>query len=268
MKKYLYGFKFNFLTSFNYRFNTAVSLLFSNLRLLITIIFWALIYGGDMQKVLNGFTLSAIITYMIFMDLFGTISFLMRDSGFEIAAMIKSGALGPAMLKPQNLGASLYFRNFAAGVTALIPQAAFVLCAMPFAARYLVWGLSAAGAASILLFLVAGTVTAHLLNSILGYMAFWLEEANAVMWSFAVLLNFLMGFFIPIDFFPKWSIAAIEMLPVASWGYIQTKIYIGLYPAEKQLLLLAVQCAWIAALLAANALIWNRGVRKFSSVGA
>ena len=37
MKKYLYGFKMYFLNSFNYRFNTVVSLVFGNIGILIEI---------------------------------------------------------------------------------------------------------------------------------------------------------------------------------------------------------------------------------------
>ena len=267
MRKYLYGFKLYFLNSFNYRFNTVIGLIFGNLRLIITIFFWNLIYGGDMQKVMNGFTLTGMITYMIIIDVFGSIAYTLRNSGFNYSDMIKGGSLGPALLKPQSLGASIYFRNLAGGITGLMPQALLVVCAMPFIARFMVWDLSLINAASILLFLAVGTISAHLLCSLLGYMAFWLEEANAVMWSFAVLLNFTSGFFIPLDFFPKWSVPVLEILPISSWGYIQTKIYIGLYPRDRQIELLIVQIVWIGVLLMLNSIIWKRGVKKYSAVG-
>jgi ABC-2 type transport system permease protein len=267
MKKYLYAFKINFLNSVNYRFNTLINLVFGNLRLIIVIFFWNLIYGGDTQKVLNGFTLGGIITYLIIIDILGTLAFNLRNSGFDFSGMIKSGSLGPELLKPRRLGAHIYFRNLAGGITGMIPQAAFIICIMPFAARFLVWDLNIINVAFILLFLAAGTASSHLLCSILGYMAFWLEEADAVMWSFAVLLNMAMGFFIPLDFFPKWSIPILEMLPFSSWGYIQTKIYIGLYQIDRQILLLTVQILWIGALSWLNAAIWKKGVKRYSAVG-
>ncbi|MCL2060130.1 MAG: ABC-2 family transporter protein [Oscillospiraceae bacterium] len=267
MRKYLYGFKLYFLNSFNYRFNTLVNLLFGNVRLIIMVFFWVAIYGGDAQKTLNGFTLAGMITYLIIMDVFSSIIFGLRSSGQVYSGMIKSGSLGPALLKPQSLNISVYFRNLSEGITGMIPQFIVVACAMPFVARFLVWDVDLARMALIPLFLAVGSVSAHLLCSILGYMAFWLEEANAVLWSFMVLLNMLTGFFLPLDFFPKWSIAVLQMLPFASWGYIQTKIYIGLYPLGEQAALLAVQLAWVGALLLANKLIWQKGTRKFSSVG-
>jgi ABC-2 type transport system permease protein len=101
----------------------------------------------------------------------------------------------------------------------------------------------------------------------MGYMAFWLEEATAVMWSLVVLFNILTGFFLPLDFFPQWSVAILEMLPFASWGYIQTKLYIGFYTLDKQVILFAVQVAWVFALLLFNKMVWEKGVRKYSAVG-
>ena len=267
MIKYFYGFKLNLLHSLNYRFNTFIGLLFGNLRLLIVIFFWNLIYGGDMRKTLNGFTLPGMVTYLIVIDVLGTLAFVMRGSGFDYSALIKNGALGPSILKPRNLGVDIYFRNLSAGISALLPQAAVVAALLPLIGRFLVWDINPAGTAYIAFFMLSGTITGHLLCSLLGYMAFWLEESNAVMWSFAVLLNFSMGFFLPLDFFPGWLAPVLEIMPFASWGYIQTKVFIGLYPAEKLAPLLAVQAAWICVLLPLNALVWNRGVRRFSSVG-
>ena len=267
MTKYLYGFKLYFLDSFNYRFNAVIQTIFSNLRLLIIIFFWVLIYNNDIHKVLNGFTLSGIITYLVIMDIFGSMVYSLRNSGFEYSFMIKGGSLGPALLKPQSLNIYVYFRNLADGVTSTLPQILLVACVMPFITEFLVWDITLINFLFIVLFLAVGTVSTHLLCSALGYMAFWLEEANAIMWSFMVLFNILTGFFLPLDFFPSWSIRILEMLPFASWGYIQTKLYIGLYPPEKMIFLLAVQIVWIFALLLLNKAVWKEGIKKYSAVG-
>jgi len=267
MKKYLYGFKLYFLNANNYRFNAIVQMLFHNTRLLVMIFFWVLIYNGDTEKVLSGFTLSGIITYLVFMDVFGSLIYGLRSSGFIYSDMIKSGTLGPALLKPQSLNIHVYFRNLADGVTSTIPQILLVICVLPFVARFLAWDLSISGLISIIIFLIIGTISTHLLCSALGYLAFWFEEANAVMWSFMVLFNILTGFFLPLDFFPGWSIRILEMLPFASWGYIQTKIFIGFYPTDKLIILLAVQVLWIFVLLFFNKAIWSKGVVKYSAVG-
>jgi len=181
--------------------------------------------------------------------------------------MVKSGSLGPSLLKPQSLNIFVYFRNLADGVTSSIPQIVLVACVIPFVSGFLVWDVSLINLVSIVLFLAVGTVSTHLLCSLLGYIAFWFEEANAVMWSFMVLFNILTGFFLPLDFFPEWSIKTLEMLPFTSWGYIQTKLYIGFYPQDEQALLFTVQVIWIFALLILNKAVWKKGIKKYSAVG-
>ena len=267
MAKYLYGFKLYILNSFNYRFNAVIQTLFHNVRLIVMIFFWVLIYGGDMQRELSGFTLTGIITYIVFMDVFGSVIYGLRSSGFVFSDMIKSGTLGPALLKPQSLNMHVYFRNLADGITSTLPQVILVICIIPFLSGFFVWDVNMMNLVFIILFLAIGTVSTHLLCSALGYTAFWFEEANAVMWSFMVLFNILTGFFLPLDFFPAGIVGVLEMLPFASWGYIQTKLYIGLYSVEKILLLFAIQVVWVFALLLFNKIIWGKGIKKYSAVG-
>jgi len=265
MSKYLYGFKLFFLNSFQYRFNTIVGLIFGNLSMIVTISFWNLIYGGDTTKVLNGFTLSGMITYFIVAGVFR--SFTLQGSGFQYTNLIKSGSLGALLLKPYNLSMAIYFQHLANCITGIIPQLALVLFVMPLISRFLTWQMSGINALFIIGFLLIASVSSHLLWSLFGYMAFWLEEATAVMWSLAVLLNMAMGMFIPLDFFPKWSISILEKLPFSAWGYIPTKIYLGYYSLEKQLTLLFVHLVWVGVLIVLHKLVWVTGLKRFSSVG-
>ena len=262
MKKYLYGFKMYFLNSFNYRFNTVVSLVFGNIGILIEILFWGLIYAGDMEKTLNGYNLSAIITYYFVSGIFRRFIF---DSDY--IWMIKSGSLGQVLLKPYNINIYMYFKNLSGRLTSMLPQALFVLAAMPLIAKYLTWNLSLVNVIFLIFFLIISTLTSQLLNSIIGYMAFWLENAEAVMWSFAVLLNLLSGMFIPLDFFPEWSLPILEKTPFASWGYLPTKIYLGLFDVNQLTELLITHILWIVILLLLNKIIFKIGIKRYSSVG-
>ena len=263
MSKYLYGFKLYFLDAFHYRFNTVVTLIFSGLSMMVTIFFWFLIYGGDTEAVINGFSFSGIVTFFVIGSIFRTYHY----PGFMFAGMIKSGELGPTLLKPLNLGVSVYFRSIAGMLTGMIPQILFVLCIIPFAARFLVWELTFVNAVFLFAFFVAGTLSNFLVWSIFGFMAFWLEEAQSIMWSFAVMCNLLTGFFIPLAFFPAWSVPILEVLPFSSWSYIPTLIYMGMFSFERMVFLLFAHVGWVAVLLVLNKLVWHRGIRRFSSVG-
>ena len=64
------------------------------------------------------------------------------------------------------------------------------------------WDLSVPSAILLVIYMATATVISHLIWFLLGMKAFWLEQAQTVMWSFAVILNFLSGMFMPLDFFP------------------------------------------------------------------
>ena len=138
---------------------------------------------------------------------------------------------------------------------------------MPFAARFLTWNLSVTNLLFLVAFLLISTITSQLLKSILGYMAFWLENAEAVMWSLGVLLNLLSGMVIPLAFFPEWSVPILERTPFASWGYLPTAIYLGLFDVNKMIELLVIHSLWVVILLALNKVIFKIGIKRYSSVG-
>jgi len=79
--------------------------------------------------------------------------------------------------------------------------------------------------------------------------------------------NLLTGFFIPLAFFPAWSVPILEVLPFSSWSYIPTLIYMGMYSLERMVFLLFAHVAWVAVLLVLNKLVWFKGIRRFSAVG-
>lgn len=265
MKKYLYGFKLYFLNCFHYRFNTIISLIFENINIIITIMFWILIYQNNNDFVINGFSLKDMITYFIAGSIFRT--FIFNNSGFTYSKMIKDGTLSTALIKPFSISISIYFNNLSNSITSIFPQLVLLIVLMPLIAKYLVWNLNITNVIFLFIFLLISTISSHIMWSILGFIAFWFEEVNAVMWSFAVLLNLVTGMFIPLDFFPKWSIAIIELLPFSSWGYIPSKIYLGLFSPEKMLFLLTINIGWIVILFLINRCVWLFGLRKYSSIG-
>lgn len=264
IKKYLYGFKIYFLNSFNYRFNTVINLIFSNIAILIEILFWRLIYNGDMEKTLNGYTLSSIITYYFVGGIF---SCFVYWSGVQYNDLIRNGLFGSMLLKPYSISAAMYFKYFAESFTGMLPQTLFILVSLPFIGQYLTWNLTPVNVTFLILFLIISSISSHLLQSICGYAAFWLENSDGVIWSFVVFFNLVSGRFIPLDFFPKWSVSILEKMPFASWGYLPRKIYLGLFDLNQLIELTIIHSLWIVILLWINKIIFNMGTKKYSSVG-
>lgn len=265
MKKYLYGFRLFFLDAFHYRFNAVAHLFFGNVSTIVTILFWALIYRSNGAGDINGFSLSDMTSYYIVSSIVrgGVFS----SSGFLYAGLIKEGRLNSELLKPYSINVSLYFRNLAGYITGTFPQFMLVILLLPVLARAGASVLHFRNLSILLAFMMLSTISSHMVWSILGMIAFWLEEANAVMWSFAVLFNMVSGMFLPLDFFPEAILAVIRWLPFSCWIYLPTKAGLGLVAPGETALLLVVNMAWIVVLWGLRRMVWAAGVRRYASVG-
>lgn len=266
MRKYLYSLKLYLLSFLQYRFDAILGLVMSNMGMLVTILFWILIYRSNGTDVINMYTVSDMITFFVVSSLFR--KFIINGSGFEISGMIKSGELSKALIKPQSISVFLYCKYLSNAVFEFMKQFLFLLLIVPFFIRWFTWDLKACSVILLLLYLLVSTVISHLIWLLFGMMAFWIEQAEAVMWSFAVVLNFLSGMFIPLDFFPKWSVKILELLPFAVFSHIPAKLYMNKLPLNEGLYLLMVYIAWVFALAVLNLAVWKAGIKRYSAVGA
>jgi len=265
MRKYLYSFKMYLLTSFQYRFDTVLGLIMSNISMFVTIIFWILIYSSNRIGVINGYTIADMITFFAESSLFRV--FILNGGGFEISRMIKNGDLSKVIIKPYSINVFLYWKYLSNALFEFLKQFSFLLIIAPFFTRYLTWGLSVNSIILLLIYLVTVTVISHLIWLLMGMMAFWLEQAQAVMWSFAVILNFLSGMFMPLDFFPRWSVKVLELMPFAAFTYIPAKLYMNQLTVTEGANLLIVYIIWILILVVLNLIVWRAGTKKYSAIG-
>lgn len=265
MRKYLYCYKLSLKVAYYYRLNAIVTLLFNNISFIITIFFWKLIYGGNESSILNGFDFSKVVTYYLIHNLF--YFFVFYDVGISFVDLIKSGGFTSYLLKPYRLTAMIYVRHFADKSMDFLSQVIIVILTLPALGKFLVINLNWLNAVYILIFIVLSTVTSFLVGSMLGGTSFWIEDAKWVIWTFQVLLNFLTGVFIPVDFFPQKVIPILEWLPFMTWGYIPTKIYLGFYSLDKIHFLLLINIMWTFLLFLIYEVVLKFGIKNYMSVG-
>lgn len=265
MRKYLYAFKLNMLDSLHYRFNTVISLFFSGISIMITVFFWIIIFESGGAQSINSYSLNNMITYYVVWSVVSV--FNLNSSGFYVNGMIKSGGLNSMLIRPYSFTIANYFEQLAKGIIAVIPKFLLVLAILPFVKGYIVANQYIVNVLMALIFMIISTISSCLIWTILGCMAFWIDEAEAIMWSFAVIFNFLSGMFIPLDFFPKWISGLAEFMPTATWGYVPAKIMTGTYSLEKMLVLLGVNTFSILVLTLIVKIVWTRGIRHYSSIG-
>lgn len=265
MKKYLYAFKLYILDSLHYRFNTVINLFFNSISAIITVFFWVIIFKSDKSQSINMYSLKNMITYYVVWNIVNTLN--LSSSGFYLNRIIKNGELNSILVRPYSFTIANYFDQLSKGIIGTIPKVILMIVILPLIKEYIVINQEIINILFVFAFLIISTISSFLIWSILGCMSFGIEESEAIMWSFAVIFNFLSGMFIPLDFFPKWISHIIEFLPTATWGFIPAKIIAGMYSFDKMLALLCVNIGSLLLLISIIKIVWIKGIKHYSSIG-
>jgi len=83
----------------------------------------------------------------------------------------------------------------------------------------------------------------------------------------------LVSFFVfsayhfPLELFPEWLRTITDYLPFKYLISLPVELMTGKLSVEAALPLLARQFAWVAGLVVAALVLWNRGVKRFQSFG-
>ncbi|MFA4945681.1 MAG: ABC-2 family transporter protein [Lentisphaeria bacterium] len=112
---------------------------------------------------------------------------------------------------------------------------------------------------------------AFLLRFVMQYcfamLAFWTERANAIDDLSFLLYLFLSGFLAPLDLFPATVREFATWTPFPYLVYLPAELLAGAIPPGLGRGCL-VMAAWLALFTALALLLWRRGLRRYSAMGA
>jgi len=98
---------------------------------------------------------------------------------------------------------------------------------------------------------------------LIGVSAFWLVEVrglySVVMWGTAGLFS---GYFLPLEFFPRWLGAIAHALPFPAMVYTPAAIYAGSLTGMTAVTAVLGQLVWVAALFGAGRLLFGLAYRR------
>jgi len=265
LSKYRQAFLVGLQVNLVYRWNFTVRGFFSLFHLIVVFVLWGAAFSGREQ--LGGFSLDQTLAYFVsLLILQFFISAFNED--YQISEDIRNGLINQFLLKPINYFVYRLSVFFAARVVSggliLIP----LLIALPFVFGSLSFPLEpwrlAAGLPAMLLSALIQFSIAYCF----GLLTFWfLDIQGFVILSLAV-ESVLGGQMFPLDLLPAWAYSAAHYLPFYYQMYFPAAIFTGRISdpgliAEGFL----IQLFWVVALLGINALLWRRGLRRYTAVG-
>lgn len=248
-----------------YRADFAFSTLVRFLPIVTQIFLWSAIFQNDAVRTMKGYNFGQMVSYFLLVMLARAFS-SMPGLATGIATSIADGSVRKYLIQPVDMLDHLFWHRVAHKLVY------YVIAAGPFALVFWLcrahlpgwpaWPVTAAFVVSLLMSFAVG----FLIETLIGLIAFWFLEVSSLIFIYMMLSYFLSGHMIPLELLSQW-IPFVDYLPFKYLAYTPAAIMLGKIPAEHLLMELVIQAAWIVVLLIINRIVFNRGVRRYSSFG-
>lgn len=253
---YLAFAKKSFLQKSAYRLDHWMGILNTLIRLVIYVEIYRALYGG--RQAVDGITMSMVTTNFILS--LGLESFFVVND-FYLANRIYNGSIATEMLLPVSFHGRMLADNLGVAAFKLIFH---FVPAMLVAVLFI--GIEApAGAGAFGLFILSalfGYGVLWSLSFLFQMFSFWLINVWAIMTIKNVFINVLSGSMIPLWFMPETVRRIIAFTPFEGIYFTPVQIYLGTISGGEIVAGFIKQLVWIACLMAAGFVLWNKGKRK------
>ena len=248
-----------------YRADFVFSTLVRFLPIVTQIFLWRAIFDGNQNTELQGYTYPAMVSYYLLAMLSRAFS-SMPGLSRGIAESVRDGSIRKYLIQPVDMLDYLFWHRvahklvyylIAAGPFALV----FWLCR-----DYLPDGPSTTVTLAWCASLVMAFLIGFLIEALIGLIAFWFLEVSSLIFVYMMLNYFLSGHMIPLEWLSDW-VPAVEYLPFRYLAYFPAAIMLGRIPVEALPGELLVEALWVVALLCANRIVFQAGLRRYSAFG-
>ena len=263
MKKYITIIKTYWQRALAYRFTVFVYRIGEVGEILVLILMWSAIYGGN--KVIGGFTFQEMLTYILVGNFFN----VMIRNWLEnyIAGDIKDGRLSVFLIKPIAYFNYVLFREIGrislAVLMSVLSQALVIL----FFFSKFIFNFDILYLLLIFLMIILAFITELLLSFLIGLIAFWTDEVDGVYRTIERLKKFFSGGFFPINLLPAAFVNISLFLPFAYSFFVPAQLYLKKIDLSAGLKGILVQIVWLFLLYGIIKAVWNRGLKRYEGVG-
>jgi ABC-2 type transport system permease protein len=249
-----------------YRGDFALGTLMRFLPLVTQIFLWTAIFAATQGAPIAGFTLRDFVAYYLLTNVARAFS-SMPGLASSIAKQVRSGEVKKYLIQPVDMIGFLLLSRMAHKLVyylvALGPFAlVFYLCrgyfdGWPDGVTLLAFVAS----------LVMGFLIGFYLEALMGMLGFWLLEVSSLLFVFILFTFFFSGHMFPLDLLAEPWQTIVKLLPFQYLAYFPAAIFLGKIAGASLVWGLVQQAAWLVALIVANRVAFNRGVRRYSGYG-
>lgn len=218
---------------------------------------WTAVYGE--KSIINGFSLSEMITYIILSRIL--VSQVSWGINIFISTQIRDGSIAIELLRPFDY--QLYIYLIRTGDLLCY----FVVNAIPaFVFSTVAFGLQAPKSiTSLVLFTVSllfGVTISFFIEFFVGVLTFYSKNGWGLQYTKMAVLDFFSGAMVPLAFLPGWLNKVVSVLPFKDIIYTPISIYMGVVSEEQVIRLLISQIMWLFTLFIITRAFYKIAVRK------
>ena len=262
MKKYLFIFKFELMSTLQYVFNVLVGFIGHFIMLFILFNLYKYLYSNP-DELINGYSSTQMIWYVIFTELiWGMVNG--RKFCKKISEDVRGGNVIYNINKPYNyVGFSLsshFGENFTKSFVYLILSVILGI----------IFTLTFPNTNILQLFIVAislllAVIISDLIIICIGLLSFRIEDSGPIYWVYSKLI-LLLGVLFPVEYFPEVVQPILNYSPVYVTTYGPAKLFVD-FSYDKALEVLILQLIYLVLVILLSNFMYKRGVKKLNVNG-
>jgi ABC-2 type transport system permease protein len=265
-RKYAKVFALGLQEQMEYRFNTFLESLVGVGSFVVILFLWASIFSSGGGEAMGGMTLPQMLTYLLLSRFWDWV----QNPGAELDSMmpedIRNGGMSKVLARPisdRYYRLCLFFSHrILSGVVRALPVAALMLI-LP--------GLFSVSLGPRLFVLPLVMLLSLLLQFTFSYMAalaaFWFLSIGGLLFLKRIVVSFLAGAWIPLVLLPQWAQDASGLLPFQYMVFFPVQLALNRMSWNGVLRGCMVMNGWIVVLWVLGAILWKRGLQRYSAAG-
>ena len=256
-------FKTTIAEQFQYRGALVIWLLGLVIEPVIYLAVWSTVARSQGGEV-DGYSAEAFAAYFLATMVVSHASFTWVM--WEMEYWIRQGTLSPLLVRPvhpihRQIAVNLTFKLLT--LTVIVPVA--VVLALVFRPAFTV---TPATAVAFVPSLILAIALRFAIEWTLASAAFWVTRVVAINQLYFVAFLFLSGQAVPLPLLPGPARTLAEILPFYRTLGFPVELLLGRLSLGEAVLGIGAQAAWLAVAVLLLNVVWNRGIRQYSAVGA
>ncbi len=262
MKKYLFIFKSELMTSLQYIFNIMSSFIGYFIHIFIFVNLWKYMYS-DPNELINGYTMNQMIWYVIITEIIWSVVGGKKACN-KVSEDVKGGNIAYNINKPYNYVGYVLSSNLGSSLIKAI-----ILIIIGMIVGYVFMGaFPHLNVLSILVVLVTGVlavIISLLLTIFIGLFSFIIEDSGPFYWVYSKII-LVLGTIFPIEYFPSILQPILKYSPVYVVSYGPARLFVN-FSWSEFVSIFIFQIIYIFVSWGLCTLIYRKGVKNLNVNG-